>query len=116
MTAPELPDDILSKFLAETKAAEKKKEKPKPVELPDNFVVYDPKAEARKRVQEAKAMLNRITERPDLKKTNVGSVIASRMRNPAPSTAFIAPPKKKQDKDIEPENESENESEKEDSF
>lgn len=91
MSVPDLPDDILSKFLEETKRNEKEKDKkPKKIPLPKNYVVVDPKEVAKRRRDEALARLNKLKSNPDLKKTNMGSVISSRMRNPSPSLAFTS--------------------------
>ena len=84
----ELTEDILEKFLKETKEAEEKKKKQKKIELPENFVVFDPKEATKRRRDAALAALKNLTERPDLKKTSVGSVLSQRKRNPAPSTSF----------------------------
>lgn len=96
MASNELPDDILSKFLEETKAAEQKKKKPEKVKLPKNYVVYDPKAAAKKRRDEALATLNKLTHRPDQKRTTIGSVMSTKMKNPSPSLAFTVDASKKQ--------------------
>lgn len=90
MTSNDLPEDILAKFLEETKDAEKKKQKPQKIELPKNFVVYDSKAAAKRRRDQALADLNKIKYSPDQKRTNIGSIMAAKMRNPAPSLAFTA--------------------------
>ena len=96
MTSKDLPDDILSRFLEETKAAEQKKKKPEKIELPKNFVVYDQKAAIKKRRDEALAALKGLTNHPEEKKVNIGSVMATKMKNPSPSLGFTAKSTKEQ--------------------
>lgn len=115
MTSKELPDDILSKFLEETKEAEQKKKKPEKVKLPKNFVVYDPKAAAKKRRDEALAELHKLTHRPGQKRTTIGSVMSTKMKNPSPSLSFGVESKNQKENDAEKKSD-ENEEEEEESI
>ncbi|KAH0789189.1 hypothetical protein GPJ56_006859 [Histomonas meleagridis] len=87
MNQSAISEDILAKFLQETKAIDEKK-KTVEVELPANFVVLDPKKSLKQRRDNALKRLEDIKNKAGVKRTNYGSVVSERVYGNVPSASY----------------------------
>lgn len=82
-----LPEDLLQKFLEETKKPEEVKEEPK-VEIPEGVIVHDKKAFEKMQRESAKQRLNALFNKSKAKRVSAGVAYAGKMKNPSPSVTF----------------------------
>ena len=87
MSQPTLSEDVLERFLQETKAEEEKK-KTVEVELPSNYIILDPKQSIKQRRDNALQRLNNLKNRSGVKRTSFGAVVADRAKGNVPSASF----------------------------
>jgi hypothetical protein len=78
-----LSDDVLALFLAETRRRPDPRNDDIPkVQLPPHLQVVDPKAAARRRRENARKELEKLTDRPELRRSTVKSLVVFGSANP----------------------------------
>lgn len=84
-----LSEDILSKFLEETKATDNMKKKQEEIELPSNYVVLNQKQILKMKRDSALERLNKLKGRSGNKMVGFGVVVSQRAKANMPSPAFM---------------------------